>query len=177
MSATGLYFDTATKVGSRLWPVVTFCTFDLIPASCSWTSADLAVEVDAREEDILGRSLVSRIDLKDADGMGFDSESRRLASTPPGGTPSHRMLHFLYWCPFLGNASHLLFPELYIRHVLSSSCSSPQALSLCGQEWFSHYLPPLESKRSNLLFCLPPYTPFSRLCTSGRPHVTQPTRS
>ena len=53
MSATGLYFDTANKVGSRSRPAAMFCTLDLISASCSWTSADLVVEVDVREEDIL----------------------------------------------------------------------------------------------------------------------------
>ena len=61
MSATGLYFDTATKVGSRSRLPAVCCTLDLISASCCWISADLAGEVDASVEDILGRSLLSDI--------------------------------------------------------------------------------------------------------------------
>ena len=84
MSATGLYFDTATKVGSRSRLPAVCCTLDLISASCCWISAGLAGEVNASVEDILGRSLLSDIRRNGIALPGPDGSVPRWSSDPSG---------------------------------------------------------------------------------------------
>ena len=99
---------------------------------------------------IEGTSMASSDDLLNDDEMGWDSESRRLRTTPPvaKSTARARFLRALELCIHQN-----------IRHLFSSCCAGGNFA--CNSE--RHFQPPKHLTMRQLQLDLPVPTPFRRL--------------